>query len=207
MRKRDSSSIGWLERIWIATKASISTAAPISEASIWKLDQPSGFPRTRLKTSRKSEAEKVAAPGQSTGSASGARDSASLFRVSAIAAIPIGTLTKKIHSQPRPSVSTPPTRGPIATAPPIVAPQIPKAVARSGPWNSWAISARVVASIPAAPIPWTARKRLSIVGSVASPQASEATVKIPKPIVKTRRRPIRSPSDPAVSSSEASVSA
>ncbi len=68
----------------------------------------------------------------------------------AIAAIPIGMLTKKIHSQPRCSVITPPTSGPTATAPPTVAPQTPNAVARSLPWNSWPISASEVANIAGA---------------------------------------------------------
>ena len=67
--------------------------------------------------------------------------------------IPIGTLTKKIHSQPNPSVSAPPTSGPTATAPPIVAPQAAIAVPRSGPWNSCAISASEVANIAAPPMP------------------------------------------------------
>jgi hypothetical protein len=39
-----------------------------------------------------------------------------------MAATPIGTLRKKIDSQPSESVSAPPTSGPIATATPIVAP-------------------------------------------------------------------------------------
>ena len=50
--------------------------------------------------------------------------------------MPIGTLMKKIDSQPMPSVSAPPTSGPMATAAPIVAPQIPNAVPRSRPWKA-----------------------------------------------------------------------
>jgi len=38
------------------------------------------------------------------------------------------------------------------------------------------------------------------------PQRNEAKVKIAKPIVKTRRRPRRSPSEPAVSRKAASIS-
>ncbi len=56
--------------------------------------------------------------------------------VRTIAAIPIGTLTKKIHSHPNASVSAPPMSGPTATAPPTVAPQMPIAEARSRPSNS-----------------------------------------------------------------------
>ncbi len=120
--------------------------------------------------------------------------------------IPIGTLRKKIHSQPRLSVISPPTSGPTATAPPTVAPQTPNAVARSLPWNSWPIRASEVANIPAPPMPCSPRARLSRVGSLEMPQRNEAKVKIPKPIVKTRRRPSRSPSEPAVSRKAASIS-
>ena len=135
-----------------------SAARPIRSASRGseRSTQPSGLPRTRPKTSRNSAAENSAAPAQSTGSGSGARDSASFVSVSAIAATPIGTLTKKIDSQPNASVSRPPISGPIATAPPTVAPQMPNAVARSGPWNSCAISASVVANIAAPPTPCSA---------------------------------------------------
>ncbi len=72
-------------------------------------------------------------PGTSIGSGSWAETLTIWRSVRTIAAIPIGTLTKKIHSQPRFSVITPPTSGPTATAPPTVAPQTPKAVARSLP--------------------------------------------------------------------------
>ena len=68
---------------------------------------------------------------------------------------PIGTFTKKIHSQPRRSVSAPPTSGPTATANPVVAPQMPKAVPRSLGGNSWAISASEVANIIAPAGPWS----------------------------------------------------
>jgi hypothetical protein len=47
--------------------------------------------------------------------------------------MPIGTLMRKIASHPMCSTTRPPTSGPIATAAPVVAPQIPNAVPRSGP--------------------------------------------------------------------------
>ena len=159
------------------------------------------------KISRNSPDEKVTRPGQSIGCGSVALTLASLVSVRKIAAIPIGTLTKKIHSHPRPSVISPPISGPIATEPPTVAPQMPIAFARSRPSNSWAISARAVANIAAAPMPWTPRAKLSTVGSPESPQAKEAIVKSPKPKLNTRRRPIRSPIEPATSRNEARVSA
>ena len=170
------------------------------------LVQPSGLPRISPKISRKSATEKVATPGRSIREGSCAATLASLRSVRTIATSPIGTLTKKIHSQPRCSVISPPTSGPIATAPPIVAPQTPNAVARSAPWNSCPISASEVANIAAPPTPCRPRARLSRVGSPEMPQRKEAKVKIPKPIEKTRRRPSRSPSEPAVSRKAARVS-
>ena len=53
--------------------------------------------------------------------------------VSASAIAPTGTLTKKIHSQPRYFVSTPPASTPTAAPPPPIAPQIPSALFRSAP--------------------------------------------------------------------------
>ena len=58
----------------------------------------------------------------------------------------------------------------------------------------------------AAPMPWTARAELRKTMSVASAQAPEARVKIERPMVKSRRRPRRSASEPAVSTTLASAS-
>ena len=157
--------------------------------------------------SRKSPPENVISPGQSIGWGSEPVTLTSLRAVRSSAASPIGTLTKKIHSQPRPSVSSPPISGPIDTAPPIVAPQAPIAVARSRPSNSCAISASEVANMAPPPTPCRPRARLSVVGSVEIPHRREATVKMAKPIANTRRRPSRSPSEPATSREVASVSA
>ena len=137
----------------------------------------------------------------------GFRDSCTRASVIAIVAIPIGTLTKKIASQPRPSVSTPPTSGPTATAAPVVAPHSPSAVPRSGPWKATARSASAVANMSAPPTPWSARARLSMSGEPASPQSRDAAVKIAIPVTNTRRRPIRSATDPPVSRNAASASA
>jgi hypothetical protein len=70
--------------------------------------------------------------------------------------------------------------------------------------NSWAISASETANMIAPPTPCTARIRFRKVGSPASPQSSEATVKMPRPAAKTRLRPSRSARTPAVSTSAAS---
>ena len=52
---------------------------------------------------------------------------------SASTTAPIGRLTKKTHRQPKPSVSAPPSTGPIATALPTVELQTAIAVPRSRP--------------------------------------------------------------------------
>ena len=101
---------------------------------ISELSQPSGLPRMRAKISANSAPENVTRPGQSMRAPLGACDSSTCVSASAIATIPTGRLTRKIASQPMPSVSTPPTSGPTATEAPVTAPQTPNAVPRSRPW-------------------------------------------------------------------------
>ena len=72
--------------------------------------------------------------------------------------------------------------------------------------NSWATARASTANITAPPTPCTARAMFRKVGSVASPASSEATEKIAEPAANTRRRPSRSASEPAVSTSAASGS-
>ena len=85
--------------------------------------------------------------------------------------------------------------GPIATAAPVVAPQIPNAVPRSRPWKAFASSASDTANMTPPPTPCTARAAMST-ASFAIPQPKDATVNSTRPIVKTSRRPKRSASDP-----------
>src|SRR4051795_8779836 len=119
----------------------------------------------------------------------------SAIRIGAMAAAitPIGTLTHSTHSQPRPSVSAPPSSTPAAPPLPATAPHTPSALLRSAP------SRKVVATIEsaageriAAPRPWTARAAISCPELLASPPASEARAKSTSPNMKTRRRPSRS---------------
>ena len=153
--------------------------------------------------SRKSALEKVTSPAQSRRPGLGSRASRSFVSASAIVSRPTGTLTKKIHSQPRESTSTPPTSGPTATPTPTLAPQIPSAVLRSRGANSCAIRASTVPNIAAPPIPCRPRAMLSVSASVANPAKSEAAVNAASPTVKTSLRPSRSASDPAISVSAA----
>ena len=114
---------------------------------------------------------------------------------------------KKIHRHPSPVVRMPPASGPIATAAPIVAPQIPNAVPRSRPWNSCERRASEVANMMAPPTPCAARAAMRNPAVFAIPQRNEVTVKKPRPTTNTRLRPSRSASEPAVSMKVASVSA
>ena len=98
------------------------------------LSQSSALPRISPKMSRNSAPENVTVPARVEPPAVGSLDSSTRVSVSARANAPIGTLTKKIASQPIHSVSTPPTSGPTATAAPVVAPHRPSAVPRSRPW-------------------------------------------------------------------------
>ena len=79
-------------------------------------------------------------------------------------------------------------------------------MARSaGSGNALESRASETANMIAAPMPCTAREELSITMSGADAQTSEATVKMERPIVNRKRRPKRSASEPAVSTTAASA--
>jgi hypothetical protein len=165
------------------------------------------LPRIRPNTSAARPPLNVKKPIQSGRRAAASRDSSIRSSVAATAAMPIGTLTKKIQRQPRPLVITPPSTGPIATAIPVTAPKTPNATPRSAPRNACAISASEVENMIAPPMPWKARESDSMTGLAATPHSSEPAVKTAMPIANSRRRPKRSASEPAVSSRAASVRA
>ena len=105
----------------------------------------------------------------------------------------IGVFTNSTHSQPRYSVSTPPSSTPAAPPEPATAPHTPSALLRSAP------SANVFVTIDsaagdtiAAPRPWNARATMSWMSVCASPPASEATPNRIRPEMNMRRRPSRS---------------
>ncbi len=113
------------------------------------------------------------------------------------ASTPTGTLTKKIHSQPRYFVSTPPASTPTAAPEPPIAPQIPSALFRSAPSSKVVMMIESAAGeMIAAPKPWTAREAISTPSDEASPQANEAVVNTITPARNTRRRPSRSAARP-----------
>ena len=83
--------------------------------------------------------------------------------------IPTGTLMKKIHSQPRPSTSTPPRIGPTRVATPAVAPQMPMAAPRRSGGKIRVMTAMVCGVIMAAPRPWTTRAAMSVCDVAGEP--------------------------------------
>ena len=101
-----------------------------------------------------------------------------------------GTLMKKIHSQPSPSVIGPPTsQAAVAPMPPIAA-QMPSALLRSAPSSKVVVTIdSAVGVMIAAATPWTTRATISAVTDPASPQASEASANSAVPTMNTRRRP------------------
>ena len=89
---------------------------------------------------------------------------------------------KKIHSQPRPSVRTPPRIGPTTIATPAVAPQTAIALPRSAAGKMRVMIAIVCGVIIDAPKPCTTRARISISMLPVRPHHSEARVKTVRPI-------------------------
>ena len=120
-----------------------------------------------------------------------------------MSASPIGTLSQKIQCQEMPLTIAPPTRGPRATASPLIAPQMPSATPRRAVGTAADRTVSVKGSTIAPPTPCSARATSSatIEGAIAAP--ADAAVKIAIPIASSRRRPKRSPSAAAGSRSTA----
>ena len=113
--------------------------------------------------------------------------------VSTIPTTPTGTLTKKIHSQPKLSTSTPPSSGPVIVARPATPPHRPIAGPRFAGGNRCVMNESVCGVINAAPSPWTARAAMSISAVPDSPHHRDAAVNTTMPARKTRFGPNRSP--------------
>ena len=116
---------------------------------------------------------------------------------------PTGTLTMKIHCQPRLSTSRPPAIGPTSTATPATAPHRLIARPRWCAGNVRVITAMVCGDIIEAPSPCTTRATISPPIDPVSPHHREAAVKTARPIRYIRLGPNRSPSRPVISSGTA----
>ncbi len=97
------------------------------------LPQPRLLPSISAKTRLKTPPVNITSPNGSMLPSSGSLDSRSRKTEITTAATPIGMLTRKIQRHESHDVSTPPASGPMATAAPVVAPQMPNAVPRSRP--------------------------------------------------------------------------
>jgi hypothetical protein len=115
--------------------------------------------------------------------------------------MPTGTLMKKIHSQPNPSVSGPPTSDAAVPPRPPTAPQTARALFRSASRvKVVSTSESAAGAMIAADRPWTARAAISTAGVHARPQASDDTTKTADPTMNSLRRPRRSAARPQSSS-------
>ena len=134
------------------------------------------------------------------------RDSRAANRVTATAPIAIGGLIQKIARQLTYSVKKPPSTGPIASASALTPAHVPIAVPRCSAGNAWVMIDSVAGIMNAAPTPWTARNRTSVVSVGAKPIAALEIPNTATPNRNMRRRPKMSPSRPPVTISTANVS-
>ena len=111
----------------------------------------------------------------------------------------MGMLIRKISRQEPASISQPPRIGPKAAAMDDQAAQMPIARPRSALGKLPEISARLLGTKSAPPMPWTARAAISSPGPAARPHHSEAAANTAVPSANTRRRPKRSPAAPPIS--------
>ncbi|MNM92592.1 hypothetical protein D3C81_1049300 [compost metagenome] len=113
---------------------------------------------------------------------------------------------RKIACQPKAPINTPPSDGPSAVPTADVVPSSPIArPARSFGTDS-PTSAIVSAIIMAAPKPCPARAAISTHSEGAAAQANEARVNVAIPSSMSRRRPNKSPSRPADTTSVVTAS-
>ena len=114
---------------------------------------------------------------------------------------------KKAQRQVRYVVSQPPISGPTAAMPPIVAPQIPNAIARSRPRKLVLRIDCVEGRIIAPPTPCITRAAMRSSPDGAAPASTDAIANTTRPARYIARRPSRSPTRPSVTSSAAKTSA
>ena len=129
LRKKCMGSIGSFVRNSQTTKAARSRMPPAREESTVMLVQPAPLPLTMPQTSPSRPVLTRARPGRSS-ALSCPWVSRKRLSASGMSAIPMGTLSQKIHCQAIPSITIPPTRGPLATAIPATALQRPSATPR-----------------------------------------------------------------------------
>jgi hypothetical protein len=110
--------------------------------------------------------------------------------------MPMGTLMKKTARHPAALVSRPPNRTPAAMPLLAIAPQTDRASWRCRPLYVVMTIAMAAGVSIAAPTPCTPRETTSVLASLATPLASDASVKALRPVRNTARRSSRSASRP-----------
>ncbi len=107
--------------------------------------------------------------------------SRSFVSTSGITTAPMGTLIQKIHCHARPWTTAPPISGPLATARPVMALNIPIAAPRRSGGKAALSRARPSGTRSAEPAPCRARAAMSTPTFGASAQAADAAVKSARP--------------------------
>ncbi len=103
------------------------------------------------------------------------------------------------------SIMKPPRNGPNAVAMPASPDQAPIAAPRSDCRNDAEMMARLPGMSSAAVMPCSARAAMSASIDGATPLSSDVAANPTNPMMKTRRRPKRSPRDPPMTSSDPRV--
>ena len=119
----------------------------------------------------------------------------------------MGMLIRNAQCQDAYVVSQPPTSGPKAAMPPIVAPHTAKATARSRPRYTALRTDKDAGRIMAAPIPCNARAPMSSTAPSDIATRPLETANTTTPETNISRRPTMSANRPESSSNEANVSA
>ncbi|GAA4985211.1 hypothetical protein GCM10025734_08550 [Kitasatospora paranensis] len=149
-------------------------------------------------------AEDASSPGRSRRASAGSLDSGTQAQVAASATRATGTSATKTDGQPKRVSSRPPITGPTATPSPVTAPHRPTAFARSRrSGKALVMIDRVVGKMVAAQAPMANRMTISASGDPATPPSALVAANPARPNSRAGRRPKRSPSEPAVSTSAA----
>src|SRR3954451_21654011 len=185
-RKKPIGSIGSLGRSSQATKAAMSTAPRTNDPTTSGLPQPASLPRTRAHTKPSTPPVTRARPRRSR-LVSVPRLSRIFVSTSGTVTAPMGTLIQKIHCHARPWTTAPPISGPLATARPVMALNIPIAAPRFSGGKAALNSARPSGTRSAEPAPCRARAAMRTPTVGASAHAAEAAGGNEDPDVRRRR--------------------
>lgn len=186
------------------TGASVDQVTPGIFRSAIGFHQPMLWPSMSAKISAPKPSMLRSRPTTSSpGTAISALVSSTTSRAPRTTRMPIGTFTRKIHRHEKSVVSQPPRSGPTAAMPAMTEPQIANAITRSLPRKVAFTVDSVHGSTAAPPMPWMRRAQISDIESSAAAARRLPARNTATPTMNSSRRPIRSLSLPADSSSAA----